>query len=398
LTRSVKGLNERRRNIESLRAQWPARVDAEAMHPGVSAEITESWSRSRAAMPAPRQAAPLDSRDPDWKGSPLSWAAAQCLEELSALVRDGGMVAAISDAHGKLLWTAAGAPMQRRAEKVNFVPGAHWDEPSAGTNALAMSLHSRRAATVFSSEHFMEAVSDWVCYAAPITQGASSELVGVIDLSTTWDSHNPLGLAAARGYAERISAVMARTQAPTLLGVRLLGEPQVAWQGESVKLSLRQLEILCLLVLHPDGLDLGRLHAELYGEQPVLTATLKAEVSKLREVLPGVIGSRPYRLLVPVDADFVHAARALESGRLDVALKGYRGPFLPRSESPGVRAARDRLEFAYADAVWRTQDCNVLLGMARCMPHSEDASRRLLELLPRGDARREMVVRLRSGH
>lgn len=348
-------------------------------------------------MPDARHAAPLDSRDPDWKGSPLSWAAAQCLEELASLARDGGMVAAISDARGRLLWTAAGAPMQRRAEKVNFVPGAHWDEPSAGTNALAMAIHARRAATVFSSEHFMETVSDWVCYAAPITQGSGGEVVGVMDLSTTWNCHSPLGLAAARGYAERISAAMALTEAAPSLGVHLLGEPRVTWQGDTVKLTLRQLEIVCLLVLYPDGLDLGRLHAELYGEQPVLPATLKAEVSKLREVLPGVIGSRPYRLLVPVDADFVDAARALESGKLDVALKGYRGPFLPRSESPGVRASRDRLEFAYADAVWRTQDCNVLLNMTRCMPHADDASRRLLELLPRGDPRREMVVRLRSG-
>lgn len=66
----------------------------------------------------------------------------------------------------------------------------------------------------------------------------------------------------------------------------------------------RQIEILTILALCPHGLTLEHLYQALYGERKVSMGTLKAEMSQLRDILGGLLGSRPYRLLVHVEADF----------------------------------------------------------------------------------------------
>ncbi|MFW1809730.1 transcriptional regulator, partial [Acinetobacter ursingii] len=84
-----------------------------------------------------------------------------------------------------------------------------------------------------------------------------------------------------------------------------------------------QIEILSILALCPQGLNLETLHQALYGERTVSMGTLKAEMSQLRDVLGGMLGSRPYRLLAHVEADFLQAENALDSGYVSSALQLY---------------------------------------------------------------------------
>ena len=142
------------------------------------------------------------------------------------------------------------------------------------------------------------------------------------------------------------------------------------------------MEILCLLALHPEGMDLERLHAAIYGDRTVGVATLKTEVSQLRERLGGAIGSRPYRLLVNWQADFMDLEQALNAGRVEAALAGYRGDFLPRTESPLLRTWRDCLESRLSDAIFRIDDPDLLLTHLGQSPEAVDAVERLVELLP----------------
>ncbi|MCP6547776.1 hypothetical protein NL497_28785, partial [Klebsiella pneumoniae] len=72
--------------------------------------------------------------------------------------------------------------------------------------------------------------------------------------------------------------------------------------------------------------------------------TLKAEMSQLRDILGGLLGSRPYRLLVHVEADFLQAEQALDAGYVASALQLYTGVFLAKTESPFLCAWRDCLE------------------------------------------------------
>ena len=69
-------------------------------------------------------------------------------------------------------------------------------------------------------------------------------------------------------------------------------------------LTPRQIEILTILALCPQGMTLDTLHQALYGERKVSVGTLKAEMSQLRDLLGGMLGSRPYRILAHIEVDF----------------------------------------------------------------------------------------------
>jgi hypothetical protein len=382
-------LADRRRRIESLR-RGDRSVGENIRVVGM--DIAGSWQRSREAVPETRSAAPLDEALPDLADSAYGQALVACVDELEAVAMESGMVAAISDADGRLLWTGCSRSMRTRAERVHFVPGGRWDERSVGTNALALALRYRRPASVFSAEHFIPAVQDWVCYAAPVRDTISGEVMGVVDLSTTWNRHSPLALHAVERFAERMSqALQVVSQAP-VLRLRMLGTQQASIHGRALSLSPRQMEILCLLALHPEGMDLERLHAAIYGDRTVGVATLKTEVSQLRERLGGAIGSRPYRLLVNWQADFMDLEQALNAGRVEAALACFRGGFLPRTESPLLRTWRDCLESRLSDAIFRIDDPDLLLNHLGQSPEAVDAVARLVELLPANHPVRSLLA------
>ncbi len=68
--------------------------------------------------------------------------------------------------------------------------------PSTWPGATTSPRWSSRA------EHYAPIVHNWVCWAAPVHDPVSGELLGVIDLSTTWDRTHPIGLATARVMAQ----------------------------------------------------------------------------------------------------------------------------------------------------------------------------------------------------
>ena len=376
-------LPERRRIIEG---QWQRFRGGGEPRVGdyLRPEIVSSWRRSVAGQRAtpPRAPGDEDARAARlWRDSPLRVAVERQHEAMAALAAESGMLAAIADPCGRLLWSHASRHMARRAEAVNFVPGGRWDEPSVGTNAVGLALELRAPVTVFSSEHFQPFVHDWVCYAAPILHPASGACVGVLDLSTTWNRHTPLGQAAVAELARTLAAALPREAPRAELELRLLGEPQVQFRGESLRLTPRQHEVLALLALHPQGLGLEGLHAALYGDAPVSTATLKAELSHLRRQLDGQIHSRPYRLAMPVWADFVAVWQALRREQGEEALGLYRGPLLPRSESPELGEWRHCIDAVMDRALRACRDTGVLMGHLCQGPASALVRERLSELM-----------------
>ncbi|RKP47527.1 helix-turn-helix domain-containing protein [Trinickia fusca] len=390
---SRQALRSRRAVLERDWASY-GRAPVQASLPAaVGSDVLHSWRRSFAQVPDSRRAAPVDeAAESSWLASPLRRAASPLLDELSQLAEEGGLVAAIGDETGRLLWTSAARPMLRRAAQVHFVPGGRWDEASIGTNALSMALGQQRPVTVFSAEHYVETVHDWVCYAAPIADPTSGCIAGVVDLSTTWDKHNPLGLAAAASFAQRIAALLPQLAAQAELELCVLGEPVVRFRGRRLKLTRRHVEILCLLAMAPEGLSLDALHAQLYGDASVSLGTLKAEISHLRRELAGAIDSRPYRLTVPVKADFLAVEDALGRGSFDDALSTYPALLLPCSQAPAISERRHFIEAGIVKAVWNCVDAETLWRYASRVDDSS-ALERLLALLPRDDPRRPLLTR-----
>jgi len=373
-----KDLLQQRTLIDQLRTQNSLSPQNAAK---LGQSIASSWERSAsAAIPKERFAAPLVDKKSASQNA-LDLALSQCADDLRHIAEQSSMVIAVGDIGSTIIWTASSAQMQSAAERVHFVQGGQWREEFVGTNALALSLKTQQSSCVFSNEHYMESIHEWVCYAAPIIDPYSKQTLGVVDLSTTWKNHNSLGILAAERCASIIQSALLEQQRQQL-HIRAFSTPQVKFNGKSLLLTPRQIEILTILALCPHGLTLEHLYQALYGERKVSMGTLKAEMSQLRDILGGLLGSRPYRLLVHVEADFLQAEQALDAGYAASALQLYTGVFLAKTESPFLCAWRDCLESRLSDAIFKTQETDLLLKHLAHFPEAIDAVERLMELVP----------------
>lgn len=376
-------LTDERQRLERAWASYTS--GAHEPRRGVTSDISQSWQRSSQNVSPARRTAPVD--DPqetlsEWRESLLYAAAAPLLSEIEMTAEANDFIVGICDASGKLLWTHTGKHMQRRAEALHFVPGGHWDERSVGTNALALALRRGTPSKVFSAEHYLEAVHDWVCYSAPIRDPQSGLALGVLDFSTTWQRHNPLGLVTATALAHYVEARLQllapgrqtfaaqELQQDVALKLELCGPPRVTLDGSPIKLSPRRLELLALLALHPHGLTLDELHGHLYGDEEVSFSTLRAEISGLRHLLGGRLGSRPYGLELGIRFDATDLGQRLESGDLSGALKLYRGALLPASRSPTLSEWRSFIDGALRQAVLQQGDPDLLWALVCITPET----------------------------
>ncbi|MBA9004013.1 winged helix-turn-helix domain-containing protein [Thermomonospora cellulosilytica] len=381
-----------------LQREWASWLEG-AGRLRVRAEIADSWRRSIRAVDPARPAAPVDDEaDRRWPDSPLHDPVLAVSDELRTVAEDAGFVAAVTDESGTILWTCGGRVMRRRAEAVSFVPGGRWDEQSMGTNALSLALRTGRPHSVFSAEHLVQALHGWVCYCAPI-HGPDGRVLGVLDISTTWDRSHPLGLPTVRGLVSAIEGRLAtRLGRGGLIqgraGWRLdcLGGAELLHGGAPVRLRPRQMEILTLLVLEGRALSPERLYDALYGERRVSVATLKAEVSHLRRALRGALSVRRYELTEDVGCDAVDVLRALRAGRLDEALDAYRGPLLPESDAPGIAGWREHIDVALREAVLRDPRPEPALRYGELHPEDLAVHEHALSRLGPGDARRGVAL------
>ncbi|MER5836315.1 transcriptional regulator, partial [Streptomyces sp. NPDC002130] len=263
-------LTRRRAVLEHEWSRWVPRLSVPGTRPGGTAalrhEVSESWARSLGSVDPGRDSAPVtdDGRvHQRWTSSPLYGPVSALAGELHSIAEDAGFVTAVTDESGTILWTCGGPTMRRRAERVNFAPGGRWDEQAMGTNALSLALRTGRPSSVFSAEHLVSALHGWVCYCAPV-HGRDGSVLGVLDLSTTWDRSHPLAMSTVRSLVSTIEARLStEVSRPARLRLTCLGTERAVHEGRPLPLRPRQLEILTLLALEPDGFSPERLRAAL---------------------------------------------------------------------------------------------------------------------------------------
>ncbi|MEE2523940.1 transcriptional regulator [Pseudarthrobacter sp. J64] len=400
--------------------------------PGLRRLIRESWQRSARLHANPdRSEAPLaldrEELDDYRRQHPLSSIMPVIQKLLVRPSHDSGLLIAVGDELGRLLWVEGDPELQRRAEGMMFVPGADWSEATVGTSAPGTALALDHSIQIAGAEHYQRSVHPWSCTAVPFHDPDSGALLGVVDITGTELAVAPhtlslveatVAAAQAQLRVERLQlaaskpARAARRRSPSSRSVagadtrlyrnslQVLGRDQalLSISGRTVPLSGRHSEILALLSMHPDGLTAEELCALVYpGDNAAMT--LRAEMVRLRKVLqeldPAAVPlSRPYRLAIDVAPDAGQVLTCLQRGAHRIALEIYRGAVLPRSQAPGIDDLRARVSSLLREAVLTDGSAEALLKYAALPEASDDVGVRVaaLKLLPPRSPRRAAVV------
>lgn len=367
--------------LAALRRAYERYLTAGRVGHPVRPVVADSWRRSARAHVSPDGTAGVEL-DADDLGAyredhPLARVMPLVRELTGAYAMDGEHLVAVCDAHGRLLWVDGPSVTRTKAGRMNFVPGARWSEAVAGTNAPGTAITVDRPVQVFAAEHFRRRVHSWTCAAAPIHDPATGRVLGAVDITGGTRLAHPHSLGFVGAVARAAESQLALLAPPPEAGrvqLSALGrdEALLVTGGRKVRLSRRHSEILVVLARRPEGIGGDELLMELYEDETVTPVTLRAELSRLRHLVgPELLRSRPYRLAVPVDADFDTAARRLASGAVTGAMSGYAGPLLPASQAPAVARLRRRLEDQLRAALIARGDPGLLADWAYA-PWGED--------------------------
>ncbi|AXT85958.1 transcriptional regulator [Aeromicrobium sp. A1-2] len=381
--------------------------------PGLRRLVLESWQRSVTGGLDPEQSlAPIRLDDEQLAAirdsHPLAAGMPVIRRLLVESAAESGLLVAVSDAAGQLLWVEGSASLRTRAEAMHFIPGADWSEASAGTNAPGTALALDRPVQIFGPEHLARQVTPWSCSAAPIHDPDTGAILGVLDLTGGAEVATPQSLTLVRAT---VAAVEAELRIERLSPSRPTSVPSSDWSIPSLdvlgghgatlrhgttttRLSLRHSEILLLLTESDDGMTTAELAVALSDDEQA-QVTVRAELSRLRTVLgPVELASRPYRLLNAIGTDVSRVREDLVAGRLRSAVAHYRGPVLPSSSAPGVEQLRDGIHMYVRSCLLASDDADALLSFADTAHGRDDYEiwERVLAILPPSSPRHAQVV------
>lgn len=400
--------------------------------------VRDSWGRSLASLVGAEAVPPLALGVEELEEYRRAHPLAGVMDMVRGLLLPGaaeesGVVVAVGDAAGRLLWVEGDRTVRTRTGEMGFVAGANWSEAVVGTSAPGTALALDRSVQIHGAEHFNRLVQPWSCTAVPVHDPETRGILGVLDVTGGAEAASPqaqlLVDAAARAIESELLVARLRARAAPAARVprsrrareggvgaratlRVLGRDRALLESSgaaggdvrtTVELSARHAEILLMLAAHRQGLSAERLGELVYGEIDSVD-TLRPEMVRLRKVLertaPQLVpASRPYRLTAELDTDAQQVVSLLDRGAHRVALAAYRGPVLPDSRAPGVEELRDTVRAALREALLAEASVDVLLAYSDTADAADDAEvlRLCLRMLPaRSPKRAALVARLSS--
>ncbi len=392
--------------------------------------VRESWVRSWQGRVGPEGAPRLELVSEELEEYRRAHPLASAMDMIRALLlpgeaEDSGVVIAVGDQAGRLLWIEGDRQLQSLTDGMGFVAGANWAEDAVGTTAPGTALTLDRTVQIRGAEHYNRLVHPWSCTAAPVHDPESRRVLGVIDITggdevvstqarllvdaTARAVESELMVARLRARSEvtRPTTFSSRAKPTTRATLHVLGRDRARLEIETeleesiIELGARHAAILLMLAVHRQGLSAERLSELVYGSD-ASPDTLRPEMVRLRKVLekhaPGLVPeSRPYRLPVVLETDAHDVLSLLDRGAHRVALTAYRGPVLPESTSPGVEEFRAVVRGALREAMLSEASLDVLLTYADIPEGQGDAEalRLALEMLPaRSPKRAGLVARI----
>lgn len=395
---------------------------------GIRPLVRESWSRAAGAHLDPDAVPEPTLLDDNLRAVQEEHPLTRVLGTIQTLLvrhtTDTGLMVAVGDQTGRLLWVDGDRDMRRRAESMGFVAGTDWSEPAVGTNAPGTALVLDRAVQIHRTEHFSRIVHPWSCTAVPVHDRVSGRLLGLVDITGGDDAVTPTTLALVEatvtaveaelhllaledrlaqsparhpsGFTLRCTPQQTAPSIPPVLAVLGREEALLEAGGRRVVISSRHAEILTLLAWHPRGLGADELASAVYGRDGAVV-TLRAEMVRLRRTIEAAglsVQSRPYRLSGTLGLDASQVLAFLDRGAHRVAFAGYAGPVLPRSHAPGVEAVRAEVSHRLRESLLADSGVDTLLAFARTDEGMDDVElwTACLRLLPGRSPRRAAVV------
>jgi hypothetical protein len=352
---------------------------------------------------------------------------------LATPAQEHGLIMAVGDELGRLLWVEGDAGTRGKAEEMAFLPGADWSESSMGTSAPGIAIATGAAVQVRREEHFAPQVTQFSCSAVPLTDPLSGERIGFLDLTGGDRAVDSLILPYLRSTASAVQSHLAaagrlqvgtpssmpdarasaparpapgahRTRAsgprvqPTLVATGHRAPVLRTANGETA-LSLRHAEILAVLARTETGLDTAELAEAIYPGA-VTPVTVRAELTRLRKALAAAgladtvkLTSRPYRV-TGLSVDALSVENLLGRGFHVRALQSYAGALLPDSEAPMIVAWREELAATIREAVLADASAETLMSYLQRpeAAHDVEAWTLALKLLPARSPKRAAVL------
>lgn len=412
--------DEYQRIVRRAHGNLQALTVAESPAPGVRTSVLESWNRSLDRLRDPAgvrvhlayeadQLADVRRRHPFHSIMPL------LRSHLIEPAQEAGLLVALGDEQGRLLWVEGERAVRNRAEAMGFLPGTDWSEDVMGTSAPGLALQSKSAVQISQAEHFATEVHSWSCSAVPVTHPLTGQVLGIIDVTGGDDAVSSIVLPLLNSTAQAAGAGLSKLYTPDsgLLAPAGAGMgsylevtgtvPQLSnSSGSVITLTRRHAEILLLLHRNPGGISGSGLVDRLWrhGGSEV---TVRAEIARLRKTIGHLgdidIDARPYRLRGNFSSDYDRAYQALGRGDVETALDLYQGQALADSDAPGIREIGTELEALLRETLLQNGTWQQLWRYASLPEARSDGEVLMLVLRlapPEAPERNAAVVRLEA--
>ncbi|MGL4304607.1 MAG: GAF domain-containing protein [Mycobacteriaceae bacterium] len=339
---------------------------------GVRLVIVESWGRSLTSGVHPDGVGSFSMSNSELKYYRNNHPMALILPVIRKLLiedaRHAGLLVALTDEMGRLLWVEGDSETREKAEDMHFVEGVDWSEARVGTNAPGTAIAVDECVQIFGAEHFSRCAHGWSCSAAPVHDPRTGNIIGAIDITGGPRVVAPEVLSLVRTAAAVAEAELRlhysqqniTSDCPAKFLVLKKGRPTFRKDGTACPISLRHAEILVLLAENPQGLTADAL-AVLLDERELGNVTIRAEMSRLRKVIGQEwLSSRPYRLVKPLDSDLSELRSAVENLDINLIRKLYPVSLLPVSRAPGILSVREDLDAEISAVIMATKNGKVI--------------------------------------
>ena len=410
--------------IERAREEFVLGNDGDARVADVRGVVRESWRRSREGRVGVEGLPPLALSAEELELLRAQHPLGSVMDMIRGLLipgaaEDSGVIVAVGDAAGRLLWVEGDRTLRSLTGDMGFVPGADWSETAVGTAAPGTALALDRSVQIRGAEHFNRLLG--VIDVTGDDPAASAQAQLLVDATArAVEGELLLARLRERAAAPRTAATADRADADTpqprrmrpasasvVATLRVLGRDRALLETLAdghlrvSELTTRHAEILLCLATHRQGVSADLLGELVYGD-PEASTTLRAEMVRLRKILERVAPSlapesRPYRLTTPLETDAHQVLSLLDRGAHRVALAAYRGDVLPDSTAPGVEEFRDTVRVTLREALVAEASLDVLLAFADTDAGADDVEvlRLCLSMLPaRSPKRAGLVARI----